>query len=92
MTSVRIYTTEYCGFCVRAKELLRSKGVAYEEIDVTGDDALRGKLVDMTGGLRTVPQIWVGETHVGGYTDLAKLNREGKLDLMLRGEGAAASN
>ncbi len=91
MTSVRIYTTEYCGFCVRAKELLRTKGAAFEEIDVTGDDAMRGKLVEMTGGLRTVPQIWVGETHVGGYTDLAKLDREGRLDPMLRGEPAPAS-
>jgi glutaredoxin 3 len=90
MTSVRIYTTEYCGFCVRAKDLLTRKGVAFEEIDVTGDDALRGKLVEMSGGLRTVPQIWVGDTHVGGYTDLAKLDREGRLDSMLRGEGAAA--
>ncbi len=91
MTSVRIYTTEYCGFCVRAMDLLRSKGVAFEEIDVTGDDALRGKLVEMTGGLRTVPQIWVGETHVGGYSDLAKLDREGKLEPMLKGDCAAAS-
>jgi glutaredoxin 3 len=57
--------------------------VTYEEIDVTGDDEARGRLVDMTGGLRTVPQIWIGETHVGGYTDLAKLDREGRLQPLL---------
>ncbi len=91
MTSVRIYTTEYCGFCVRAKELLRTKGASFEEIDVTGDDAMRQKLVEMSGGLRTVPQIWVGDTHVGGYSDLAKLDREGRLEPMLRGDGATAS-
>jgi glutaredoxin 3 len=83
MSSVRIYTTTYCGFCDRAKELLKKKGATYEEIDVTGDDEARARLVDITGGLRTVPQIWIGETHVGGYTDLAKLDREGRLQPML---------
>jgi len=83
MKPVRIYTTTYCGFCVRAKELLKTKGIPFDEIDVTGDDAAREKLVEMAGGLRTVPQIFIGDTHVGGYTDLAKLDREGKLDPML---------
>jgi glutaredoxin 3 len=86
MSSIRIYTTNYCGFCHRAKELLEKKGVAYEEIDVTGDDEARGRLVEMSGGLRTVPQIWIGETHVGGYTDLAKLDRDGQLQPMLEAQ------
>jgi glutaredoxin 3 len=83
MKPVKIYTTDYCGYCTRAKDLLSRKGVPYEEIDVTGDDELRSKLVEMSGGLRTVPQIWVGDTHVGGYSDLAKLDSEGRLDPML---------
>ena len=83
MKAVRIYTTTYCGYCARAKELLKSKGVAYEEIDVTGDDESRERLVEMSGGRRTVPQIFIGELHVGGYRDLARLTSEGKLDALL---------
>lgn len=83
MKPVKIYTTTYCGYCVRAKDLLTRKGVKYEELDVTGDDELRSKLVEMSGGQRTVPQIWVGDTHVGGYSDLARLESEGRLDPML---------
>jgi len=84
MKPVRIYTTDYCGYCVRAKQLLERKGVPFEEIDVTGDDEMRRKLVEMSGGQRTVPQIFIGDAHVGGYTDLAKLDREGELDRMLQ--------
>jgi glutaredoxin 3 len=80
---VKIYTTTYCGYCVRAKDLLKRKGVDYQELDVTGDDAMRSKLVEMSGGQRTVPQIFIGDTHVGGYSDLARLDSEGKLDPML---------
>lgn len=89
MKSVRIYTTTYCSFCAQAKDLLRRKGIAFEEIDVTEDQDLRAKLVEMTGGLRTVPQIWIGTTHVGGYSDLARLEREGRLNALL-GEAATA--
>jgi glutaredoxin 3 len=81
---VKIYTTTYCGYCVRAKDLLTRKGVKYEELDVTGNDDMRTKLVEMSGGQRTVPQIWIGETHVGGYSDLARLESEGRLDPMLQ--------
>lgn len=88
MKPVRIYTTTYCGYCVRAKQLLQSKGVDFEEIDVTEDQALRTKLVEMTGGIRTVPQIWIGEKYVGGYTDLAQLDREGGLKPLLDAAGA----
>ena len=84
MKPVKIYTTTYCGYCVRAKDLLTRKGVKYEELDVTGDDEMRSKLVEMSGGQRTVPQIWIGETHVGGYSDLARLESEGRLDPMLQ--------
>ena len=83
MKPVKIYTTTYCGFCVRAKDLLKRKGVDFQELDVTGDDAMRAKLVEMSGGQRTVPQIFIGDTHVGGYTDLARLDSEGRLDPML---------
>ncbi len=83
MKPVKVYTTTYCGYCDRAKSLLRRKGVEYEEIDVTGDDEMRMKLVQMSGGMRTVPQIWVGDTHVGGFDNLSELDRSGKLDTML---------
>ena len=83
MKHVKIYTTTYCGYCVRAKDLLKRKGVDYQELDVTGDDAMRSKLVEMSGGQRTVPQIFIGDTHVGGYSDLALLDSQGKLDPML---------
>jgi glutaredoxin 3 len=83
MKLVKIYTTVYCGFCARAKEMLKGKGVAFEEIDVTGDDGSREKLVELSGGLKTVPQIFIGEVHVGGYTDLARLEADGKLDALL---------
>jgi glutaredoxin 3 len=79
---VKIYTTPHCGYCVRAKDLLTRKGVSYEEVDVASNDELRGRLVEMSGQ-RTVPQIWIGDTHVGGYTDLARLESEGRLDGML---------
>jgi glutaredoxin 3 len=80
---VKIYTTTYCGYCVRAKDLLTRKGVKYEELDVTGNDEMRAKLVEMSGQ-RTVPQIWIGDTHVGGYSDLARLESEGRLDPLLQ--------
>lgn len=84
MKPVKIYTTTYCGYCVRAKDMLTRKGVKYEELDVTRDDELRSRLVEMSGGQRTVPQIWIGDTHVGGYSDLARLESEGRLDPMLQ--------
>lgn len=83
MKPVKIFTTTYCGFCVRAKDLLKRKGVDFQEVDVTGDDAMRTRLVEMSGGQRTVPQIFIGDTHVGGYSDLARLDSEGRLDPML---------
>jgi glutaredoxin 3 len=84
MSAVTIYTTTSCVFCLRAKEYLRSRGVAYEEVDVTGDEAARARLVERANGRRTVPQIFVGQVHVGGYTDLVALDREGKFRPLLK--------
>ena len=85
MKPVKIYTTTTCySYCVWAKDLLKRKGVAYEEVDVTGDDDARDRLVELSGGQRTVPQIFIGDTHVGGYSDLARLDKQGKLEPMLR--------
>jgi len=83
MKDVVIYTTTYCPFCTRAKALLQKKGVSFEEVDVTDDDAARAALIARSNGMRTVPQIFVGETHVGGYTDLAALENAGRLDSLL---------
>jgi glutaredoxin 3 len=83
MKPVQIYTTESCPFCHRAKDLLKAENVPYQEVDVTGDDAARASLLERSGGQRTVPQIFIGETHVGGYTDLAALKNQGKLAALL---------
>lgn len=83
MKAVKIYTTPVCYYCDRAKELLRKKGVEFEEIDVSRDDELRLKLVEMSGGLRTVPQIWIGDRHVGGFDALSALDQSGELDQLL---------
>ena len=82
MSKVMIYSKTYCPYCDRAKALFKSKGVAYEEVMLDGKDDEFAKLKQKTG-LMTVPQIFIGETLVGGYTDLAALDREGKLDSML---------
>jgi glutaredoxin 3 len=82
MKPVTIYTTPYCPYCVRAKRLLDRKQVPYEEIDVARDDAERERLMRRTGR-RTVPQIFIGETHVGGSDDLHALEQQGKLDPLL---------
>ena len=83
MTVVTIYTTSSCVFCLRAKDFLKARGVAFREVDVSDDDAARALLVERAHGQRTVPQIFVGEVHVGGYTDLVALDREGKLRPLL---------
>jgi glutaredoxin 3 len=83
MVSVKIYTTNYCGYCAAAKDFLREKGLSFEEIDVTGDDELRARLVEMSSGMRTVPQIFIGNKHIGGYTDLRRLDADGSLITLL---------
>jgi glutaredoxin 3 len=86
MPTVKVYTKSFCPYCVRAKALLDRKGVAYEEIDAEQDDALRTWLVEASGQ-RTVPQIFVGDRSLGGFSDIDALDRQGKLDALLRGEG-----
>lgn len=83
MAKVEVYSTEYCPFCVRAKALLKSKGVAFTEIDVTYDPALREKMVERAGGRRTVPEIFINGKIIGGFDELRALDLAGKLDQML---------
>ena len=83
MKAVRMYTTGVCPFCTMAKRLLQQKGVAVEEVRVDSDTAQRDEMMRITGR-RTVPQIFVGETHVGGYDDLSAMERSGKLDPLLK--------
>jgi len=83
VAKVQIYTTSYCPFCTRAKALLRGKGVEFEEIDVTNDDALREKMVELSGGRRTVPEIFINGKIVGGYDELKALDDKGLLANML---------
>jgi glutaredoxin 3 len=82
---VVIYTKFGCGFCYRAKRLLDSKGVNYVEHDITMGGSKRDDMLERAPGARTVPQIFIGQTHVGGSDDLHALDREGKLDELLAG-------
>ncbi|HMV60257.1 MAG TPA: glutaredoxin 3 [Agitococcus sp.] len=82
MAQVVIYTTRICPYCVRAKQLLQRKGVAYEEVDVSNDHATRMQLVERTKQ-RTVPQIFINDQHIGGCDDLYALERQGALDPLL---------
>ncbi len=79
MARIRVYSTRWCGYCVRAKALLESRGIEYEEISLDGDPAFRRKLFDLTGGW-TVPQILIDGRPIGGYTELWRLDRDGRLD------------
>ena len=83
MAAVRMYCTGSCPYCVMAERLLTAKKVAIEKIRVDLDPEKRGEMMQLTGR-RTVPQIYIGETHVGGYDDLAALDQAGKLDELLR--------
>ena len=81
-SKVVIYSSNYCPFCMRAKSLLKKKGVDFEELVVDGDAQLRRDM-EQKAGRHTVPQIWIGSTHVGGCDDLFALERAGKLDSLL---------
>ena len=84
MAEIIIYTTTYCPYCVRAKDLLARKGQKdISEIDVTESDDLRVEMMQKSGGRRTVPQIFINGTHVGGFDDLAALDSKGDLDSLL---------
>ena len=82
---IEIYTTPICPYCIRAKRLLEQKGAAFREIDVMGDSQARGEMIRRANGRYTVPQIFIGDTHVGGSDDLYALEQAGKLDAMLAG-------
>ena len=83
MKSVEIYTSPLCGYCHAAKRLLTQKGVNFNEIDVLGDPEQKAAMIKRANGGRTVPQIFIGDTHVGGSDELHALERAGKLDPML---------
>ncbi len=85
MAKITIYTTGYCPYCHAAKALLKRKGAAYDEIDVSNDPAERQRMTARAHGKRTVPQIFIGETHVGGSDELLTLDRQGRLDPLIAG-------
>lgn len=87
MSEVTIYTTALCGYCHRAKSLLASKGVAFTEHDVGFSSAKRREMTERAGGRTSVPQIFIGDTHVGGSDNLASLEASGELDALLAGGG-----
>ena len=82
MKEVQVYSTDWCGYCTAAKNLLEQRNIAYVEINVQGDDEKRIWLMQTTGQ-RTVPQIFIGGTPIGGYSELSALDREGKLSEMV---------
>jgi glutaredoxin 3 len=83
---VVLYTTRFCPYCLRAKALLNSKDVAYQELAVDSDQGLRREMIQKSKRT-SVPQIWIGETHVGGCDELFQLERTGTLDNMLQKQG-----
>ncbi|MBC3365169.1 glutaredoxin 3 [Pseudomonas sp. SWRI154] len=83
MPHVVVYSSDYCPYCSRAKMLLKNKGVEFEEIKVDGKPQLRAEMTKKAGRT-SVPQIWIGDTHVGGCDDLFALERAGKLDALLK--------
>jgi glutaredoxin 3 len=90
MAKVEIYTARFCPYCAAAKALLARKGVAFTEIDIAGNWERRDEMIERAKGRVTVPQIFIGKVHVGGSDDLHALERAGKLDALLAGEGQAA--
>ncbi len=82
MTRIQMYTTRWCGYCVRAKALLDARGLPYEEIHLDDEPGFRQRLQEETGGW-TVPQILIDGTPIGGYSELWRLDRDGRLDELL---------
>lgn len=89
MPDVEIYTKEFCGYCRRAKALLRDRDIDYTEIDVSEDPATEALMIERAGGAYTVPQIFINGRHVGGSDELADLDAAGKLDALLGAAGPA---
>jgi glutaredoxin 3 len=88
MAEVTVYSSLLCGFCARAKRLLKDKGVEFTEIDLMQHPLRKKEMIEKTGGRTSVPQIFIGETHIGGCEELYALDAEGKLDPLLEGEAA----
>ena len=88
MKPIEIYTTPYCPYCIAAKDLLNRKGAAFTEIDVSSDRERRDEMTRRANGGYTVPQIFIGETHVGGCDDLYALEDQGQLDPLLNGSAS----
>jgi glutaredoxin 3 len=84
MPQVTIYTTPYCFYCLRAKSLFTRKGVAFDEIDISGSAAQREAMIKRAGGSYTVPQIFIGDRHIGGSDELHALDAKGELDPILQ--------
>lgn len=84
MNDIVIYTTRFCPFCVRAKQLLDHKGLTYTEVAVDGKPGLRQQMIEKANGAHTVPQIWINDTHVGGCSELMDLERASQLDGLLK--------
>jgi glutaredoxin 3 len=87
MSPIELYTTPYCPYCLSAKDLLRQKGVQFNEVDVSGHPQLRAEMTRRASGRSTVPQIFIGATHVGGCDDLYALEDAGELDPLLAANG-----
>lgn len=83
MPEITVYSKDYCPYCAAAKELLERKGVAFNIVDVASDADALSTMLDRSNGRRTVPQIFVGDTHVGGFDDLSAMDRRGELDSLL---------
>jgi len=90
MPPVEIYTTRWCPYCHLAKALLKRKGVHYTEIDLSHHRERRSEMIERANGRTTVPQIFIGPVHVGGSDDLHALERTGRLDALLNGQGQTA--
>lgn len=86
MPPIVVYVRSWCPWCRRAKQLLESKGADYEEIDIESGPGLEREMVQKAGGRTTVPQVFIGERHIGGYDDLDALDRAGGLDPLLAPE------
>lgn len=85
MVEIIIYTKDYCPYCVRAKQLLKQKGQAFKEIDISRDEKLQQEMIEKSGGRRTVPQIFINGSSIGGFQELQALDSNGKLSSLLAG-------
>ena len=91
MQKIEIYSGPFCGYCMRAKSLLKQKGLDFVEYDIAADDGKREEMMERTGGARSIPQIFINNRHVGGSDELQALSKSGELDDWLQDEAAAAS-